>query len=200
MKKTSKTLLSLLFISSLFSCGSTSSSLPPEIVTGIEIAGPISVEVGKTIPLVCDVVGSELDEVTWESSNTSIATVNEDGVVTGINEGVVTISATSVLDTSFVATYEINVTLPKITEIKLVVKTSEDIVKNPQTGVYDVPLGKQFIIDYETVPALAREPDSINYEVVFPSGSEYSNAFTVEIQPDNSAIVYPYGEISGVAI
>ena len=200
MKKTSKTLLSLLFISSLFSCGSTSSSLPPEIVTGIEIAGPISVEVGKTIPLICDVIGSEADEVTWESSNTSIATVNEDGVVTGINEGSVTISATSVLDTSFVATYEINVTLPKITEIKLVVKTSEDIVKNPQTGVYDVPLGKQFIIDYETVPALAREPDSINYEVVFPSGSEYSNAFTVEIQPDNSAIVYPYGEISGVAI
>lgn len=200
MKKFSKTLLSIFFLGSLFSCGTTTSSLTPEIVTGIEIAGPTSVEVGKTIPLICDVLGSELDEVTWSSSDSSIASVNDDGVVTGISEGTVTITAISNLDSSFSTTYEITVTLPKSNEIKIVVEDHDEITQDKNTGIYEVPLGKKFKINYETVPNIARKPDSVNYEVVFPSGSNYTNAFSIEIQPDNSAIVYPYGEISGVAI
>lgn len=48
-------------------------------------------------------------EVTWSSSNEEVATVNASGKVTGVAEGNVTISATSVADTTLVAKYNIKV-------------------------------------------------------------------------------------------
>lgn len=72
-----------------------------EGLAGITVSGGNEVEVGKTLNLTADVeaYGDTVNTVKWSSSNSSIATVN-DGVVTGIKEGTVTITATSTFDSS----------------------------------------------------------------------------------------------------
>lgn len=55
-----------------------------------------SVKVGKTVTLEADVNTNydfEIGSVVWKSSNESIATVDENGVVTGIAKGIATITA-----------------------------------------------------------------------------------------------------------
>ena len=67
-------------------------------VNTLEIQGTnLKVEKGKTISLGLNITpeNADLDGITWSSSNNSIATV-ENGVITGVKEGTVTITATSV--------------------------------------------------------------------------------------------------------
>ncbi|MDR0411333.1 MAG: Ig-like domain-containing protein [Treponema sp.] len=66
-------------------------------VTSVTISGPDEVNVNSTITLTATVepVGADAT-IDWSSSNGSIATVNADtGVVTGVGQGTVTITATS---------------------------------------------------------------------------------------------------------
>ena len=57
----------------------------------------VSVKNGETINLIVNIKPIELfsDKLTWESSDPSIATVDENGVVRGIKEGTVTITVAS---------------------------------------------------------------------------------------------------------
>lgn len=68
-------------------------------VTGITIA-PVSqnVKVGKSTTFVATVTPDNATNtnVTWSSSDETIAAINEDGVVTGVKEGTATITATTV--------------------------------------------------------------------------------------------------------
>jgi uncharacterized protein YjdB len=73
----------------------------PAPVATVTVAPPTaSVAVGGTVPLIAttkDAVGATLTgrAVAWSSSNTSVATVNSSGVVTGVAAGSASISATS---------------------------------------------------------------------------------------------------------
>lgn len=69
-----------------------------------------SVEKGKTVTLTA--VASDSSAITWTTSNSSIATVSSSGVVTGVNSGTATITATS--STVGSATATITVTEPVI--------------------------------------------------------------------------------------
>ena len=62
----------------------------PKILSGTD--GKISLQVGKTYAIKVSPSGFNF---TWYSSNVSIASVNSDGVVTGINEGIVTVTASN---------------------------------------------------------------------------------------------------------
>lgn len=64
-------------------------------VTAVTITGEKSVEVGKTLTLTADVVpeNATYSGITWTSSDTTIATVSDTGVVTAVAAGSVTITA-----------------------------------------------------------------------------------------------------------
>ena len=81
-------------------------------VSSITITGNSSVEVGGTVQLsaVVHPVNASNKNVTWSSNNNSIATVNENGLVTTLGAGEVIITATSVSNTNISATYTITIT------------------------------------------------------------------------------------------
>lgn len=82
----------------------------PEVIS-VTIAGDDTVEVGSDVTLTVTVeVENDADtSVTWESSNDEVATVS-DGTVTGVAEGEVTITATSVFDDTKSDTHVVSVT------------------------------------------------------------------------------------------
>ena len=79
-------------------------------VTGVTIVETASVKVGKTITLIAEVAPADATNknVSWESDNTSVATVDENGVVTGVAEGTAHITVTTE-DGSFTAMATITV-------------------------------------------------------------------------------------------
>ncbi len=83
----------------------------PVPVTGIAISGANEVAVGRTTKL--DIIYTPANTmekgVTWASSDETIATVDENGVVKGIAEGTATITATSKYNSELTATHEIEV-------------------------------------------------------------------------------------------
>lgn len=66
--------------------------------TSLKLTGNTGVEVGKTMQLSTTVYGPNAS-VTYASSDKAIATVDQNGLVTGVKAGFVTVTATSVLST-----------------------------------------------------------------------------------------------------
>ncbi len=87
-------------------------------VTGVTLdENSLALQVGETHALTATVVPENADNknVTWTSSDTSVATVSESGLVTAIGEGTATITVTTE-DGSFTATCTVTVTpLPTYT-------------------------------------------------------------------------------------
>lgn len=86
----------------------------PVAVTGVTVSpSAASVEAGKTTALSATVAPSDATNknVTWSSSNTSIATVSAEGVVRGVSAGNATITATTE-DGGFTSTCAVTVTEP----------------------------------------------------------------------------------------
>ncbi len=80
-------------------------------VSSISISGESEVTEGKTITLTASVSPEEavVTAVSWSSSNDDYATVDSDGVVTGVSAGNVTITATATDGSGVTATKEITV-------------------------------------------------------------------------------------------
>ena len=194
-------LLSICCLLTIGGCngGNNSSSKVTENITGVEIVGPTSVLVGKTIRLTADVLGSDNDDVSWSSSDTSIATVNNEGVVSGISEGSVEIIATSIKDPTKSVSYTINVTLPKANEISLFIEENENVSYDNTNDIYTVFLGQTFYIDTSILPLDTKQPD-ITYSVTYPDGSE-DTSVSLEIIPDTTrAKVISYKIFDGLII
>ena len=95
-------------------------TLTPPIYDSVSIQGPDAVFVGGTPPLTATVHGINADQtVKWSSSNTSVATVDSTGVVTGKTAGTATITATSTADTSKFATKTITVPTPTVDRVRI---------------------------------------------------------------------------------
>lgn len=212
MKKVVKLLTVLSFLGCVVSCNGkeenpttsinpTTTQLAEENPTKVVIVGPSFVEITKTIPLVADVVTSSYDDVTWTSSDSSIASVNEKGIVTGIKEGEVTITATSVKYPTLSATHNVSVTVPKITAISVFVEGNDNVIEDSETKFYKVPLGQVFYVNYELTPSYGRTPSSISYEVLVDgNAAAETNSYSLEIQEDNRAKVVFYDIMEGVEI
>ncbi|MBQ3209997.1 MAG: Ig-like domain-containing protein, partial [Oscillospiraceae bacterium] len=87
------------------------------LVTEIQISGDSAVLVGSTIDLDAAITPDDASDktLTWSSSRPDIATVDEKGVVKGVNAGTVKITATSNADPTKSASKEITVTAPSLT-------------------------------------------------------------------------------------
>lgn len=81
-------------------------------VSTISVTGSASLAVGTTEQYAAEVLPENASDksVTWSSSDESIATVDAEGNVTAVAEGTVTITATSVDDTSINGTISVTVT------------------------------------------------------------------------------------------
>ncbi len=99
------------------------------------------VEVGKTVTLVATVTGNENTTVTWTSSDTAVATVDANGVVTGVKAGTVTITATSQADNTKTATCSIMVKAPQVASSITLDKT-----------IAEVEIGKEITLKATTTP------------------------------------------------
>ncbi|MCF7924724.1 MAG: InlB B-repeat-containing protein [Candidatus Izimaplasma sp.] len=80
-----------------------------ELADSLSISGDNSVNVAETISLTESYPQGGLEAVIWVSSNETYATVNQDGVVTGVAEGQVSIYAYSYFDHDIYATYTVDV-------------------------------------------------------------------------------------------
>ena len=85
-----------------------------QLPTGITITGDSSVDVGYTLQLQATVSPENANDktVTWSSSNTSVATVSDNGIVTGEGEGIAVVIATCSANPLAVAYQAVSVTLP----------------------------------------------------------------------------------------
>ncbi len=106
--------LSLLAAFSLSGCANTPASsivLAPEsiqIMTADEMASDVLV--GNTLQLVISspTLGADLS-VTWSVDVSEIASITENGLLTGLSRGVAVVSAVSTINTAVLATKSINV-------------------------------------------------------------------------------------------
>ena len=94
----------------LASCGAET----PEVqgsVSKVSVTCDSTVKVGKTVTAKANVSasGGASKEVTWSSSDSTVATVDANGVVTGIKAGKVTITATSKFDSTKAGSVEVEV-------------------------------------------------------------------------------------------
>lgn len=80
-------------------------------VNGVEVTGTPTVKEGNSTTLTAVVVSGVQDlGVTWSSEDTSIATVNSSGSVTGVKAGTTDIVATSVENPQFTTAVTFEVT------------------------------------------------------------------------------------------
>ncbi len=88
----------------LAACGTETVTETVEVdAPRVVIDGDYSLAIGQTVTLTADTVGGEDSGYTWASLDAELATIDEDGVVTGVAAGEVMITATG-LDTALVAT------------------------------------------------------------------------------------------------
>ena len=189
-------LLSLFALTFPVSCGEKNNS---EVITGVEIAGPRTVEVGKSITLVADVLGSEKDEVTWQSQNEDIATVNEDGKVTAIHQGNVEIKAISTQNPDYFATYSIEVTVPMATKLEVYIEEGENISYQEDSNKYFVPFGREFYVSCKESENF-RSFDSYSFELKYPASAGATQGIQLEMDGEKRAKVVAFETIKGMAV
>ena len=110
-------------------CNVTTYSVPAEGISIDEEGSVSEIEFGKTgsIQIVFDPVNTTNQNLIWSSSDESIAIVDENGVITAVGEGPVTITATSE-DGGFTASKEITIFCKHLTGISFS-EESVDVVK-----------------------------------------------------------------------
>lgn len=128
----------------------SSSSSESVNITYIQITcAEKQVYVGETVQFNVRVGGDREGEVAWESLTPEIASIDENGVVTGLAEGEATIQATSVKDPTKSATYKIPVEIRKYIPEKMNVSIAgEGVTYDEATGIYTVPAYTDFTVSY----------------------------------------------------
>ena len=147
-----------------------------EKLSGLKINGKSQVKVNESLSLTVSTNPDSISkEVTWSSSDESIATVDEKGLVQTIKPGFVTISATSKYDPTLTAKKEIEVLYLDSESLELELANT------------DVVMGTPSVIKATVLPALA------NQEITWESSN--TNYATVKDGIITPVKVTPEGEV-----
>ncbi len=115
--------------------------VPPVVVTGIAISGSDTVHVGETIKLNYALTPTEATAtVTWSVDNQTIATIDENGRLTGVSEG--TVSVTVLTDNQVSDSFSVTV-LPRVgtpTEITIIGRPEVEVGQNIRLVISALPL------------------------------------------------------------
>lgn len=78
--------------------------------TSVTVSGSTTINVDETVTLTALVAPQHaLQDVTWSVDDTDVATITNDGVLTGVSEGIVVVTATSVADNQVLGQLTISV-------------------------------------------------------------------------------------------
>lgn len=189
--------LSFLF-TSLVSCNPSNSDSSIESsstnqVSKVEINGANTLQVGQQTTLVANT------DVTWESSDTSIATIDSQGKVVALEQGEVIFTATSKLDSSLKATHTITISykLPK-QEHLLFKFEGEGVSFDSTNNKYILPLGREVKCSIKT--AQNYKTPSVSFSLSFSDSSQSTSIVSLENLDQTSCLLTGNGDISGVTI
>ncbi len=146
-------------------------STPVTSVTISENSGATSVRLGKTLSFSAGVLPSNATskEVVWSVSDTNVATISADGVLTPVAEGTVTVKASSYHGATAAAVESNEITIT----VKEAAAVAEDLKGTWLEENY--PTANKFVIDGEKV------------KITFANGDEAELAFA-DIDEDGYAI------------
>ena len=196
-----------------------------------ELSGPVSVTLDKqsikmykggTAALSAEVspFGVHPDGVTWKSSDETVATVNERGIITGVNKGTATITAASIKDPTATASCAVTVQTVNTTLVGALMDTNGDAqfftwdlehdatwkklvnfetTKTVSASTFDVRTGDVYLqdgsfninkMDLDTGKTLATYP---GFEGEIPMWDmEYSLVYSTEAKPMLASVYATY--------
>ena len=196
-----------------------------------ELSGPVSVTLDKqsikmykggTAALNAEVspFGVHPDGVTWKSSDETVATVNERGIITGVNKGTATITAASIKDPTATASCAVTVQTVDTTLVGALMDTNGDAqfftwdlehdatwkklvnfetTKSVSASTFDARTGDVYLqdgsfninkMDLDTGKTLATYP---GFEGEIPMWDmEYSLVYSTEAKPMLASAYYTY--------
>ena len=154
-----------------------------------------TLEVGKTTNLSATITPADATNqaVTWSSSNTSVATVNENGVVTAIGIGSTTISATTTDGTKLSASCEISV-IEAVNNFFII----NDMMVTPGS-TFTLPIEMENTDDITGFQCNINLPEGIEfvtvddeYDVYLSSRATSSHTLSSALQSDGSLLILVY--------
>ena len=181
--------------------GGTYTEQDPVAVTGVTVT-PASATVAarKSVQLTANVVPADATNkgVTWSSSNTSIATVSDTGMVKGVSEGRATITATTV-DGGYKATSTVSVTPAQISADNTYTLTdtleedTEYLIANGNSG--NVYIVSKDANGSRTLKGI--EATVVDGTITLTDEEAEAAAFTAEIKSSQSGSVSAWLKIDG---
>ena len=185
----------LLMSATLFSVGCTSTSNPPSSLQGFEITTQNQTHelmAGDTLALNVKVYPENgSSDVIWTSSDETIATVNEEGIVTGIKAGRVEITCTSKNDSSITQSIKLIVKAKPYVEIlpESITLTSKD---NVTSIMEDETLELSYTVLPEGAPTGVKWSTSNQSIATVKNSSKFANLFSAStVFSSSKAFVYP---------
>ena len=164
-----------------------------------ELSGPVSVTLDKqsvemykggTAALNAEVspFGVHPDGVTWKSSDETVATVNERGIVTGVNKGTATITAASIKDPTATASCTVTVKTVDTTLVGALMDTNGDAQFFTWDLEHDATWKK--LVNFETTKSVSASTfDTRTGDVYLQDGS--FNINKMDLDTGKTLATYP---------